>query len=199
MNLRRIISSLIVGTVLISTANNVEAQSRRPSGVASLGEMGCQSLSDIVGYKPVNGDVTIGRQIFRAVAYLDGQAWGFLTGRRGVLPGNTAGVACRLAAPNQTPRFRTLTLAFGFADNSEKIDYIRPNASTELRLSVYKDGNLYGSQSVRPGDMLRWPIDVRNARSISLEADCLQGGEHTSSTGQEGVCPVLYFFQDTLQ
>lgn len=64
---------------------------------------------------------------------------------------------------------------------------------------MYKDGNLYGSQSVRPGDMLRWPIDVRNARSISLEADCLQGGKHTVSTGQEGVCPVLYFFQDTLQ
>ncbi|MFB8791525.1 MAG: hypothetical protein U7123_22465 [Potamolinea sp.] len=199
MNLGRIISGLVVGAALISTASDVQAQNRRPSRVASLGEMGCQSLSNIVGYKPVNGDVTIGRQIFRAVAYLDGQAWGFLSGRGGISPDHTAGVACRLSAPNQTPRFRTLTLAFGFADNSEKIDYIRPNASTELRLSVYKDGNLYGSQSIRPGDMLRWPIDVRNARSISLEANCIKGGNSTSYAGNPEVCPVLYFFQDTLQ
>jgi hypothetical protein len=180
MNLRRIISSLVVGAVLISTASDVQAQSRRPSGVASLGEMGCQTVASDGGYNNVNEDIPIGREIFRSVAYM-GSSWG-------IDRDNPTKVACRLAAVNAAPQFKTLTLSFGLSQNSRYID-----GSVIVRLSVYKDGNFYGDQTISKGDKIRWPIDVTNTRSLALETECVRLKQNSTS------CPVIWFVEDILR
>lgn len=180
MNLRRIISSLIVGTVLISTASDVNAQSRRPSGVASLGEMGCQTVASYGGYNNENEDIAIGREIFRGVAYL-GTYYG-------IKRDNPTKVACRLAPVNAAPQFKTLTLSVGLNENSRYID-----GSVIVRLSVYKDGNFYGAQTISRGDKIRWPIDVTNTRSLALETECVRPMQNSRS------CPAIWFVEDTLR
>ncbi|MGB5963321.1 MAG: hypothetical protein WBG73_21980 [Coleofasciculaceae cyanobacterium] len=181
MNMRQIISSLIIGTVLISTANHVQAQSRRPSGVASLGEMGCQTVASDGEYKNVNEDIPIGREIFRAVAYL-GSSWG------GIDRDNPTKVACRLAAVNAAPQFKTLTLSFGLSENSNHID-----GSVIVRLSVYKDGNFYGEQTISRGEKIRWPIDVTNTRSLALETECIRLKQNSV------YCPAIWIVEDVLR
>jgi hypothetical protein len=187
-----ICASLFVPKTALSQNNNNRA--------VSLAQMECSSLGDAGRYVPVNMNVTIGRQVFRSVAYLNGQRPGFMTGRTGVLTGEPAGIACSLASPTERPRFRTLTLAFGFADNGYELDYVGALPNTALRLSIYKNGNFYGSQTIRGGDAIRLPIDVANTRSIALEAECLRGGRSFTLYGNGSEeCPVLYFFEDILE
>jgi hypothetical protein len=193
MNLRRIIPSLVVGTVLISTASDVQAQSRRPSGVASLGEMRCQRTQGSGGYKAINEDIPIGREIFRAIAYIGQRPYFLGTGDYGIWTTEASEVVCRLAAPNETPRFRTLTLAFGFAADSSRRDYIEIDGSVNVLVSIYKDNNFYASQNVSRGEKIRFPIDIANTRSLSIEAQCIRPASGSKT------CPVLYFFEDTLR
>jgi len=186
-----VLSSLVAKPALTQTSSN---------NSTSLGQMECLTLGDAGNYRPINMNITIRRQVFRAVAYLHGQRPYFMSGRKGVLTGAPAGVACSLATPTERPRFRTLTLAFGFASNGYELDYVEARPETALRLSIYKDGDFQGSQIIRDGDAFRLPIDVTNTRSIALEAECLRGGRGLTSYGN-GVeeCPVLYFFEDVLE
>lgn len=183
INLRRVICGVVAATLLVSTVADVQAQNRRPAQprIGSLAEMGCRKVQGNGSYQATNRDVVIGLQIFRAIATMgDGHTW--LHKERPLQ------VVCRLAAPNQAPRFRTLSLAFGFSDESSLAN------GAVARLSIYKDGNFYESQTVAHGDKLRWPnIDIRNTRTLALEAECI-GTRNSSVT-----CPNLYFFEDILE
>lgn len=121
MNIRRVISGLVVAAVLLATASDVQAQkapNRRSSGVASLGEMGCRRIGGMGGYRTINEDIPIGREIFRAVAYLgDGSFLG-----TGIDRDNPTKVACRLAPVNAAPQFKTLTLSLGLREDSSDLD-----------------------------------------------------------------------------
>lgn len=184
MNLPKVISSLVAATLLISTATDAQAQNRRSSGVASLGEMGCQRIAGDGGYSTINQDIPIGREIFRAIAYLGYNSFG--TG--GISIKNPTKVVCRLAAVNAAPQFKTLTLAFGLRENSDLID-----GSVIVRLSLYKDGNFYGEKTISKGDKLRWPIDVTNTRSLALETECVKARQNYND------CPNIWFFEDILR
>ncbi|WP_172191885.1 hypothetical protein [Microcoleus asticus] len=157
----------------------VQAQ-RRPPGTASLGEMNCKGING-GGYEVINEDIPIGLEIFRAVAYFGNRAH-FSIGK-----GWLEQVACRLAEPGQKPRFKTLTLGFGFSDKSNKSSY---NGAL-VRLTIYKDGNFADYRDVTFGQKLVWPINVTNVRSIALEADCKRSPINN--------CPVLYIYQDILE
>ena len=183
MSIRRIVSGLVAATFLVVPASNVLAQSRS-SGVASLGEMGCQKIGG-GRYKTVNEDIAIGREIFRSVALLGTP--GSLFATPGIYRDEPAQVACRLAPVNAAPQFRTLTLSFGLREDSRYLD-----GSVIVRLSVYKDGNFYGDQTISKGDKIRWPIDIMNTRSLSLEAECVRPGQNYD------YCPNIWFVEDIL-
>lgn len=188
MNIRRVISGLVVAAVLLATASDVQAQkapNRRSSGVASLGEMGCQRIGGMGGYRSINQDIPIGREIFRAVAYLGD---GSFFGGTGIDRDNPTKVACRLAPVNAAPQFKTLTLSLGLREDSSDLD-----GSVIVRLSIYKDGNFYGEQTVSRGDKIRWPIDVRNTRSLALETECVRPRKNSDS------CPLIWVVEDILR
>jgi hypothetical protein len=173
--MQRLISGFLTVAVLALATDLVQAQRRRPPGTASLGEMKCQQIKGGV-YNAINEDIPIGLEIYRAVAYLGNAGW---------IYDRPVQVACRLAAPGEKPKFKTLTLAFGLPDNVSK--------GALVRLSIYKDGNFVGNKDVTSGEKLLWPINVTNVRSIALEGECKRPSERSSS------CPAIYFYQDILE
>jgi hypothetical protein len=199
MRIKTISASIVLLTFLSLVGKPALSQSGG-NRATSLARMECLSTGEAGSFAPINMNITVRRQIFRAVAYLEGQSRDFMSGRRGVLTNTPAGVSCSLATPTERPRFRTLTLAFGFASNGYELDYVGALPETALRLSIYKDGNFYGAQTIRAGDAFRVPVDVTNTRSIALEAECLRGGRSfTLYMGGATECPVLYFFEDILE
>jgi hypothetical protein len=181
VKLRQLIAGLMTATVLVSSTTPVDAQ-KRPVGVGSLGEMSCQGIEN-GNYRVINKDFPIRMQIFRGIAkFFNDSDFTIYT------KNNAAQVVCRLTGAGQIPKYRTLNLAFGIADNDK-----RANGSL-VRLSIYRDGNSYKYQDLMKGQLLRLPIDVTNVRSIALEVECLK-----VSSNDNNACPALIFFQDTLQ
>ncbi len=180
------LSSLILATLFLDTGNLVYAQARR-SGVSSLGELECQQITNGATYKAINRDFSLGFEVFRAVAYLAGNSR--FDGVDGVKIEREVGtkVACRLAAPGENPKFKTLTLSIGIPDNNFNAN------GTVTRLLIYKDGQFYEYKDLTVGQKILWVIDVTNTRSIGLEGQCIRAHKNT------GVCPAIYFFEDLLE
>jgi hypothetical protein len=195
MNLHGLLPGVVAATLLASTVSDAEAQSRRPSGVASLGEMRCENIDsqgpDYANFRtryiPINREVLFGDTAIRAIAYFGTQSW--LSGRGGFGGGSSITLVCQLAPSNQRPRFRNLRLAFGFNALDERNNSYR---EAVLKFSIYRDGENYPymSEFLRMGDRQRWNVNVAGIRRIKLEAQCL---------GYSYSCPGLYFFEDLLQ
>jgi hypothetical protein len=180
LKLRQLIAGLITATVLVSSTTLVDAKNP-PKGVSSLGAMSCQRIDG--NYKVINQDFPVGLQIFRGIATFNVGNY-----TNGISKNFTGSVVCRLTEAGQRPRYKTLNLALGIADNHNYVN------GSVVRLSIYRDGNSYKYQDVMKGQLVRLPIDVTNVRSIALEVECLKG-----SVGRDNECPELIFFQDTLQ
>jgi len=179
LKFRQLIAGLMTATVLVSSTTLVDAKNP-PKGVSSLAAMSCQRIES-GNYEAINEDFPVGLQIFKGVAM-------FGTNSNSIYKNRVNQVVCRLSEAGQRPRYKTLNLAFGVADNNPYVN------STLVRLSIYRDGNFYKYQDVMKGQFLRLPIDVTNVRSIALEVECLKGTSYN-----EKYCPALIFFQDTLQ
>lgn len=176
MKLRKIIAGIVLTSMMLSTSSSAQAQ-RRTSRTASLAQMSCQGINRNDNYYAKNQDVPIGLEMFRAVAELNNGVF--------IEQENPATVVCRLAAAGQSPKYRTLTLAFGLSDKSYYL------SSSTVRLAIYKDGNLFEYKDVTPGEKLLWNVDVSGTRSLAMKAGCLR------SRGR--VCPRIYFFEDILE
>lgn len=179
-------TSLILATLFLDTGNLVYAQARRP-GVSSLGELECQQITNGATYKAINRDFSLGFEVFRAVAYFAGVSRFEGVNSVHIEREVAAKVACRLAAPGENPRFKTLTLSIGIPDTN----YHSNGAVT--RLSIYKDGQFYEYKDLAMGQKVIWVIDVTNTRSIGLEGQCIRTNKNTGS------CAAIYFFEDILE
>lgn len=195
MNSRWITSGIVATTFLIYTASDLQAQSRRPAGISSLGEMKCENIDEPgldpgnfkVRYIPMNKDILFGNTVVRAIAYFGKQSW--LAGRGGFGRDKPITLVCQLAQSNQTPKYRNLKLYFGFNALDDREPKYR---EAVLKFSIYKDGEDYPIKYdfLRMGDRLQWDINVTGARYIKLEGECL---------GYSNGCTGLYFFQDILE
>ena len=183
LKLRQLIAGLMTATVLVSSTTLVDAKNP-PKGVSSLGAMSCQKIGE-GNYQAINEDFPVGLQIFKGIAKFSS----FSSNNYDYIYKTRVNqVVCRLAEAGQRPRYKTLNLAFGIADNNYRVN------GSVVRLSIYRDGNFYKYQDVMKGQLVRLPIDVTNVRSIALEVECLKGSSNSQDT-----CPALIFFEDTLQ
>lgn len=183
LKLRQLIAGLMTATVLVSSTTLVDAKNP-PKGVSSLGTMSCQGI-EYGNYEVINKDFPVGLQIFKGIAKFSS----FSSNNYDYIYKTRVNqVVCRLAEAGQRPRYKTLNLAFGIADNNDRVN------GSVVRLSIYRDGNFYKYQDVMKGQLVRLPIDVTNVRSIALEVECLKGSSKSQDT-----CPALIFFEDTLQ
>jgi hypothetical protein len=186
MKISQVIFGLIAIAVLVSDNKLVEAQ-RRPPGVFSLGEMGCREIEG-KQYSAMNQDVPIGFEIYRAVGVFGHDyGWGFSKEQP------SRKTACRLASNGEKPKFKTLTLAFGFDDNNSF------SKGSLARLSIYKDGKPEKYIDISQGQKFLMPIDVRNTRSLGLELECLRNTSYRNDINSNHACPPVYFFEDVLE
>jgi hypothetical protein len=184
-----ILASTLIATNILLNSTPILAKQYTPAA-SSLGEMGCSRTSGADGYKAINGDFVIGREVFTGVARMGGNS--IFQSYAGISSRESTDVSCRLAGRREQPRFKTLTLAFGIPDgitfNSKKA-----SSATRMRLSVYGDGKIIGKYNISKGSGQRVPIDVTGVRSLSLSAECVRPGF------TNGTCPFLVFFEDTLE
>jgi len=177
MNVRQIVAGIALAA-MVNAADTAQAQNP-VSGTASLTKMPCQNVQG--QYSAMNQDISVGLEIVRAVAVLD-HAVGAIYKNR-----TPARVVCRLAPADQSPRFRTLRLAFGFRDNDNMA------SSSTIRLTIYKDGNLFEYRDITGGNKLLWNVDVSGTRSLALQASCLRNNSYWPG------CPAIYFSEETLE
>ena len=176
MNVRQIVAGIALAA-MVNAADTAQAQNP-VSGTVSLTKMPCQNVQG--RYSAVNQDISVGLEIFRAVAVL-GHGGGIHKNRTPVR------VVCRLAPADQSPRFRTLRLAFGFRDNNHNV------SNSTVRLAIYKDGNLFEYRDITGGNKLLWNVDVSGTRSLALQATCSQNNHLFWP------CPAVYFSEDILE
>ena len=109
LKLRQLIAGLITATVLVSSTTLVDAKNP-PKGVSSLAAMSCQTIES-GNYQAINKDFPVGLQIFKGIAM-------FYSSNEYISKSKVNQVVCRLAEAGQRPRYKTLNLAFGVADNN---------------------------------------------------------------------------------
>lgn len=181
-----------VSAVMVLSLQPVNAQTSHTSGVESLATQTCRAIEGEGGIGATNEVVAVGRNILTAVSVLGVYRHYhseslFDVGNQRIRTGYPLEVVCSLAGPGEAPTYRTLTLAFGHRSDGQAM-----GNGTRVRLSIFLDGNLAGSQTIRPGDVYVLPLDIANKRSVSLRADCT--GPHNNMW-----CPNVYFMQDTLE
>lgn len=162
------------------------AQSPSAFGSASLGEMGCQRVSDDRWhrYRVSNQDIPIGFEIFQSTASFG------ISGNRGIKKSEPAAVACRIAPAGESSPFQSLNLSFGLDPNKSYLI----DGSVLVRLNVLVDGKFIGRQTVSRGSIARLAVDVSGARSVALVAECVRA----KRTSSGDLCPSLAFLEDTL-
>lgn len=70
-------------------------------------------------------------------------------------------ITCRIRPAGSQPKFKTLRLAFGIADNS--------NADKPVDVNVYLDGNLAASKSLSVSEASLIILDVSKVSSVAIE------------------------------
>jgi len=185
MNVRQIVAGIALAA-MVNAADTAQAQNP-VSGTPSLTKMPCQNIQG--QYLAVNQDISVGLEISRAVAVFGNSSTA--TWQRNFIPSTIpnggARVVCLLAPADQSPRFRTLRLAFGFRDDA------RNASQSTARLTIYKDGNLLEYRDITGGNKLLWNVDVSGTRSLALQATCQKKGFLPLP------CPAVYFSEDILE
>jgi hypothetical protein len=182
---RTIIGLLAVTGFAVAASSSSLAAKSRPSGIASLSEMGCQKTSGNGGYKSAVKDLTVGREIFRTAAFIGEAETGM---RPGISSREPTAIVCRLAPVKGSPQFKTLNLTVGFDQGDRRL-----NGSVVVRLSIYKDGNFYKEETINRGELVRLPVDIDGVRSLALEAECVRAND------RYGSCPNLWVLEDILR
>ncbi len=182
MKIKSSLFLLLALTPVLFKIQPSSAQSQRSSNTASLAEMSCKNIGG--KFRVKNEDIVIGRRVYTGILEVsdsgDPYTWN-----------QAIAITCALASNGSQPRFRTLNLAFGIAD-----DHPYSVGKTEIRMKLFRDGGFYESVNIRQGDSIRAAINVENIRSFSFELECLNG--RPALGGGEGYCPPVWFTEDLL-
>lgn len=90
-------------------------------------------------------------------------------------------VTCRIRPAGSAPKFKTLRLAFGIADDARLPD--------SLEVNVYLNGNKAESRTISRGDKALILLDVTQASSVAIEVLPPTSGQYT----------IVSFFQTILE
>jgi hypothetical protein len=136
------IVSVLSGTILLGTFGSQSANAQFVDCVSA------GSSDWNIGWYNENRDVSIGRELYRAVSYMHAHSEG------------DSVATCRV---NPTPG-STYSYSVGYSDRDRNV----PPAD----LIIYRDGTEVSRQTIRPGQLYTRMIDTSSARSISVEAVC---------------------------
>lgn len=97
-------------------------------------------------------DISIGRQVFTEIFYFRNNSVGANTDLL---------LTCRIRPAGSQPRFKTLRLAFGIADDER--------AGKPATVNVYLDGNMAISRTLSVGEKYLVILDVSRVSSVAIE------------------------------
>jgi hypothetical protein len=129
--------------VFVGVAGQV-AQAQRPISLFSTQCVG-QGLT-----VNTNENVSIGRELFTSIFKIGG-GWA----------NYNASITCRVRPPGSAPRFKTLRLAFGVADNA--------NQRNPMEVNIYLDGTKAESRSLYRGEKALVLLNVAQVSSVAIE------------------------------
>jgi len=183
MKFRSSICFALAASILVEGAGWTQSSRNRSAGVGSLLEMKCQGE----GLSEVNSDwVVVNRRNYTAVG-----SFGFSGySRNDYIPkSKLIEISCNLAARNQSPIYKTLTMTVGSDDNN--VNWRVENSySARLRITTYLDGDPTGSAEIGFRDLKRFSLNIDGVRSVAFSVECLPS-KHSS-------CPNLFILEDKL-
>lgn len=133
-----------IGTICLVFAGSAWQVAQGQQRTTSLFSTGCVRRGEVNSSQQ---DISIGRQAFTEIFY--------------IYSGYNSLITCRIRPAGSQPRFKTLRLAFGIADD------IRANKPVDV--NVYLDGNLAGSRTLSVGEKSLLLLDVSRVSSVAIE------------------------------
>jgi hypothetical protein len=133
-----------IGTICLVFAGSAWQVAQGQQRTTSLFSTGCVRRGTMDSSQQ---DISIGRQAFTEIFY--------------IYSGYNSLITCRIRPAGSQPRFKTLRLAFGIADD------IRANKPVDV--NVYLDGNLAGSRTLSVGERSFVILDVSRVSSVAVE------------------------------
>lgn len=97
-------------------------------------------------------DISIGRQVFTEIFYFRDNTY---SGKSDLL------LTCRIRPAGSQPRFKTLRLAFGIADDER--------ANEQATVNVYLDGSIATSRTLSVGEKSLVILDVSRVSNVAIE------------------------------
>ncbi|KGF73130.1 hypothetical protein DO97_02015 [Neosynechococcus sphagnicola sy1] len=181
MNLRRIVSSTVVGLAVPLVVGAVPPLAHaQPPDSLTLSDLTCTRVG-IGDYWHVAQPISIGRQYYDTVAYM-GRSLDY-----GLRQSEVAEVVCNLNSIGSAPPLKTLTLTVGLQDGDFHVDEV-----TSILVSIYRDGKIYQTKPVMSGRPVQWLVDLQNVESIAVTSQCATPAVNSP------YCPNLYILTDSL-
>ncbi|WP_449418360.1 hypothetical protein [Phormidium nigroviride] len=199
MNLSKLILPFVSVTLVCITATHTYAQSRRPAGVGSLGEMKCQNIngSGYTGFVSLLAGPPNNYRASNSVIIIDpeGHTLTAIAYIKALNRDEELEIWCAIDRSSQLGSYKNLTLSFAFdARDAKKTEF----NSSVLHFSIYRklsnglaEPSFYDQFFLRPAlyDKGNFEIDLTNVEVIKFKLKC--AGYYS--------CPTLYFFRDLLR
>ncbi len=134
-----------VGTICLVFAGSAWQAAQGQQRTTSLFSSSCVTQGDMGSSQR---DISIGRQVFTQIFYMDDE---------------DSLITCRIRPAGSQPKFKTLRLAFGIADNRSA------NKPVPVNVNVYLDGNLAASRSLSVSEASLLILDVSKVSSVAIE------------------------------
>lgn len=139
-----------IGTICLVFAGSACQVAQGQQRTTSLFSTGCVER----GFASTdNTNISIGRELFTSIYKMGAGSNPFNEGG--------SGVTCRIRPGGSPPRFKTLRLAFGMADDER--------SKGVLEVNIYVDGVQVESRSIGQGNKALVLLDVSRASSIAIE------------------------------
>ncbi|MCP2730994.1 hypothetical protein [Limnofasciculus baicalensis] len=132
-----------VGTICLVFAGSAWQVAQGQQRTTSLFSSGCVTRGSMGDSQR---DISIGRQVFTEIFYMTDL---------------DSLITCRIRPAGSQPKFKTLRLAFGIADNR--------SANKPVDVNVYLDGNLADSRSLSVSEASLIILDVSKVSSVAIE------------------------------
>ncbi|MFB2970623.1 hypothetical protein ACE1CD_16770 [Aerosakkonema sp. BLCC-F183] len=140
-----------IGAICLVFAGSAWQVAQGQQRTTSLFSTGCVRRGSIMDSS--QQDISIGRQVFTEIFYF--------RNNNGYGEKSDLLLTCRIRPAGSQPRFKTLRLAFGIADDQR--------ANEQATVNVYLDGNMATSRTLSVGEKSLVILDVSRVSSVAIE------------------------------
>ena len=165
--------------ILVEGAGWTQSRRTRSAGIGSLLEMKCYGKGL---YAKNREGIVINRRTYTSIGVFKNHYFDAISKK------DPIEISCDLAARNQSPIYKTLTMTVG-SDDNDSYSW-EDNYSARVRITTYMDGEPTGSVEVGFRELKRFSLDISGVRSAAFSVECLQSNKK--------YCPEIFILEDKL-